>query len=528
MTRGKREFNHPLAWRTHAPATVPTRMTPTPATPPSRRVILTMVFVVGAASLGTEIAAARLLAPWFGASTIIWANTIATVLVALSAGYWLGGRLADRGASLPGLARLILIAAAMLAVVPFVSGPFLRNSVQAFDSLSVGAFVGSLVAVCVLIAAPVAVLGTISPYAMRLSMTAVEEAGRVSGRLYATSTMGSLAGVFLAALVLVPFAGTRRTFLIFAAALALVALLGLSWRYAIAPAAFIALAALPTGTLKTAESGRVIWEAETEYQYARVIQRPDGSRELELNEGQAVHSVYRPGSWLTGNYWDEFLVLPLANGRTPRSIAILGDAAGTTARAYGHFFPATRVDGVEIDGALTDVGRRLFDLHGPNLHLHTADARPFLRTSGRRYDAIMVDAYRQPYIPFYLTTREFFALVRSHLTPGGVLMVNVGHPANSDALEKVLSATIRTSFRTVLRDPSERLNTIILASDGPVSGAGLAAARAPAALAPVARATAGRLAPALTGGEVYTDDRAPVEWLIDASIVRVAADGSGR
>jgi len=502
-------------------------MTPTPATPPKPRVILTMVFVVGAASLGTEIAAARLLAPWFGASTVIWANTIATVLVALSAGYWLGGRLADRGASLTGLARLILIAAGLLAVVPFVSGPFLRNSVEAFDSLSVGAFAGSLVAVCVLIAAPVAVLGTISPYAMRLSMTAVEEAGRVSGRLYATSTLGSLAGVFLAALVLVPFAGTRRTFLIFAATLALVSLLGLSWRYAIAPVACIALAALPTGTLKTADTGRVIWEKETEYQYARVIERPDGSRQLELNEGQAVHSVYRPGEWLTGNYWDEFLVLPLANGRVPRSIAILGDAAGTTARAYGHYFPSTRVDGVEIDGALTDVGRRLFDLSGPDLHLHTADARPFLRTSDRRWDAIMVDAYRQPYIPFYLTTREFFALVRSRLNPGGVLMVNVGHPAGSDGLEKVLAATMRTSFSTVLRDPSERLNTILLAGNVPISGAGMLAAPAPDELNPLTLATSARLAPALTGGDVYTDDRAPVEWLIDASIVQVAADGSG-
>ncbi len=503
-------------------------MTATPASPPSPRVILTMVFTVGAASLGTEIAAARLLAPWFGASTVIWANTIATVLVALSAGYWLGGRLADRGATLAGLARLMLVAAALLAVVPFVSGPFLRNSVEAFDNLSVGAFAGSLVAVCVLIAAPVVVLGTISPYAMRLSMTAVEEAGRVSGRLYATSTMGSLAGVFLAALVLVPFVGTHRTFLLFAASLALVALLGLSWRYAVAPVALLALVALPVGTLKSSDTGRVIWEAETEYQYARVIERPDASRHLELNEGQAVHSVYRPGQWLTGNYWDEFLVLPLANGRVPGSIAILGNAAGTTARAYGHYYPETRVDGVEIDGALTDVGRRLFDLEGPNLHLHTADARPFLRTSDRRWDAIMVNAYRQPYIPFYLTTKEFFALVRDHLTPGGVLMVNVGHPANSDGLEKVLAATMRTSFTTVLRDPSERLNTVLLASNAPISGALLDDAPVPAGLGVPAVETAARLAPALRGGDVYTDDRAPVEWLIDASIVQVAADGTGR
>src|SRR3954451_23084176 len=134
------------------------------------------------ASLGAEIAAARLLAPWFGASTIVWANTIATVLVALSVGYALGGRLADRDPTPRGLARLVLCAAVLMAVVPFVSGPFLRESVKALDSVSAGAFVGSLLAVSVLIAVPVLLLGMVAPYAIRLSVTSVEDAGRVSGR----------------------------------------------------------------------------------------------------------------------------------------------------------------------------------------------------------------------------------------------------------------------------------------------------------------------------------------------------------
>ncbi|MEA2390984.1 MAG: hypothetical protein QOK31_1093, partial [Solirubrobacteraceae bacterium] len=144
-----------------------------------------IAFVVGAASLGTEIAAARLLAPWFGASTIVWANTIATVLVALAVGYAVGGRLADRRPDLGGLCRLVLAAAALLALVPFVAGPLLRVSVRALDSLSVGAFLGSLLGVLVLVAVPVLLLGAVSPYAVRLKVNRVEEAGRVSGRLYA-------------------------------------------------------------------------------------------------------------------------------------------------------------------------------------------------------------------------------------------------------------------------------------------------------------------------------------------------------
>jgi predicted O-methyltransferase YrrM len=238
-----------------------------------------------------------------------------------------------------------------------------------------------------------------------------------------------------------------------------------------------------------------------------------------------VHSVYRPGRWLTGNYWDEAIVLPsVLTGRAPRSIAILGNAAGTVARTYGHYFPGTRIDGVEIDRELTDVGRRLFDLRAPNLRLHTADARPFLRDTRRRWDAILVDAYRQPYIPFYLATEEFFRLVRSRLNPGGIVMVNVGHPERSDALERVLSATMRRSFPAVLRDPSERVNTMLVGlRDGPRS---TVTGPLPADLLPVAAAAAERVRPGLAGGTVYTDDRAPVEWLIDGSILKVAAEGS--
>ncbi|MFM9140501.1 MAG: spermidine synthase [Solirubrobacterales bacterium] len=496
-----------------------------------RRLIFAIAAVVGMASLGSEIAGARLMAPWFGASTIVWANTIATVLVALSVGYWFGGRLADRDPTLRGLSKVVLLGSVLLAAVPFVAGPFLRVSVQALDSVQAGAFVGSLVAVLVLLAVPVLVLGTVAPYAVRLCVRTVGEAGEVAGRLYAVSTIGSLTGVFLSALLLIPVVGTRRTFLAFALALAVVALPGLA-RVAVAvPAAIAVLIVIPVGTIKPAQGATVIWERETDYQYARAIQYPDGERILELNEGQAVHSTYTPGRWLTGNYWDEALVLPFATRPAqPASLSVLGTAAGTVARSYARYFPQTRVDGVEIDGELTEIGREKFGLAGPNLHLHTADARPFLRASGRRWDAILIDAYRQPYIPFYLVTGEFFELARDRLNPGGVVMVNVGHPEGNDDLEKTLSATMGTVFGTVLRDPSQQVNTVLLASEAPASGARLrgavAAGAVPRPLRETALKAASRLTPALPGGEVYSDDRAPVEWLIDESILSVAAEGN--
>jgi spermidine synthase len=296
-----------------------------------------------------------------------------------------------------------------------------------------------------------------------------------------------------------------------------------SWRFLVVGLAIAALLAVPPSAIgaDVPGDGRVIFSSETQYQYARVIQLPSGERWLELNEGVAIHSLYRPRSYLTGGYWDDFLVLPFMGRSAPPSrVAILGDAAGTVARAYGHYFPSARVDAVEIDGELTTIGRRYFGLRGPNLHLYTADARPWLESSKARYDAIFLDAYRQPYIPFYLLTREFFEQIRDHLAPGGIVIVNVGHIPDSDALEKVVSATLHAAFGAVVRDVVSGSNSLVVASEQPLSFARLATVPAP--LRPLAGKVVARMGPALRGGAVYTDDRAPVEWLTDLSIIGYA------
>ena len=199
--------------------------------------------------------------------------------------------------------------------MPFVADPFLGVAVEALDSISAGAFVGSLLGVTVLVATPVLVSGAVAPYALRLAVADVGQAGTVSGRLYAISTVGSLLGTFTSALLFIPLIGTRRTFILFGLALVLIAVWGLAKRtLLLAPAALALLLALPVGTVKgeTDPGERVIFEADTEYQYARVVEDFDGTRKLELNEGQAVHSVRRRGSYLTDNIWDEYMIVPFA------------------------------------------------------------------------------------------------------------------------------------------------------------------------------------------------------------------------
>ena len=374
--------------------------------------------------MGAEIAGARMLAPYFGDSTIVWANTIAIVLVALSIGYWLGGKLADRRPDLRSLCGTVLIGAVLVTLIPFFARPFLGASVDAFDELSVGVFAGSLVGVLVLLAIPVMIFGAVSPWALRVAMdnSDVEHAGHIAGRLYALSTAGSLIGTLASAMVTIPLIGTQRTFIFFALLVAIVASIGYRrfWPVLI-PAAVACAALIPVGTIKAASDGEVIYEAETPHQYVRVVEMEDGERRLELNEGQAIHSIYRPGEYLVGNYWDEHLTLPFVSGEPkvdqnwPQRVAILGNAAGTVARAYGRFFPETRVDAVEIDPKVSEVGREYFGMENENMEVFSEDARPWLRAADPVYDVIMVDAYHQPYIPFYMATSEFFDLGRDRL-----------------------------------------------------------------------------------------------------------------
>ncbi|MEP6909878.1 MAG: fused MFS/spermidine synthase [Actinomycetota bacterium] len=484
-----------------------------------------LVFCAGAGSLATEIGAARLLAPYYGSSTIVWANVIGLVLASLSVGYWLGGRLADRRPEPRVLGAVVLVAAVLIAIVPFAAGPFLDVSVNGLDQVSAGAALGSFFAVLALFAPPVTLLGMVAPFAIRLAIDDVRDAGSVAGRLYALSTIGSLLGTFASALVAIPTIGTQRTLLCAAVLVALpgAALLGRRWL--VVAAAIGALLAVPAGSVR-AEPG-LIFQQESRYQFIHVTEQ-HGVRRLYLNEGLAVHSIWHRDTVLTGGEWDTYLAVPPLLGRPLRRVAILGNAGGTTARALGVFYPDARVDGVELDPAVTTVGRRFFGLNdNPRLRVITADARPFLRQTNERYDLIVVDAYRPPYVPFYLATHEFFRLARSRLSPGGALVLNVGTVPGDHRLADGVSGTLATEFPLVLTWQPLLFNQFLIGLDRaePKEVLIRRLGHGPLQLRPLQRLLAHDMKTAAPSADPWTDDRAPVEWLTDRMILEFAARG---
>ena len=420
----------------------------------------------------------------------------------------------------------MLAAALFIAILPFVSRPILDVAVRGLDAVSVGAVVGSFFAALALFAVPVTLLGAVSPFAIRLALDDVGEAGTVAGRLYALSTLGSILGTFLSALVLIPLIGTQRTMLGSAALLVFAAALVLGARWQLVTVAVAALLFIPPGTIKDSEG--LLYEAESTYQYVQVVERSDGSRALKLNEGVAVHSVWYRDSVLTGGEWDMFLLVPPLLDRPPGRMLVIGNAGGTIARAYGRLYPAVEIDGVEIDPKVSEAGRRFLGLgDNPNLRVITDDGRPFLQGTSSRYDVIVVDAYRQPYIPFYLATEEFFELARDRLAPGGVLALNVAAVPGDERLSEAIGSTVLAAFPQAWRWKPLRFNELVLAFDRPLEESELTqrvegASPAVAALVPLFREG---VEPVRVEAEVLTDDRAPVEWLTDRMIIDFIAQG---
>jgi spermidine synthase len=485
-----------------------------------------LVLAAGAGSTSTEICASRLLAPYFGASTVVWANVIGLVLAALSLGYWLGGRLADRRPYPRVLGGVVIGAGVLVAIVPFAARPLLDLTVRGLNNVSTGAVVGSFLGSLVLFAPPVVLLGTAAPFAIRLAVPDVAVAGVVAGRLYALSTVGSIAGVFVPALVSIELFGTQRTLVGTAVVVALGGALLLPRRWLLAPVALAAVLAVPAGVVRPVAG--LLYEKESQYQFVQVVQKGT-ERVLYLNEGIVAHSVWRPHTVLTGDEWDMFLTVPPLLGRPVRSVALLGNAGGTTARAYARFYPTARMDGVEIDPAVTAAARRYMGLGRiPRLRVITTDARPFLEHTRARFDAILIDAYRQPYVPFYLATRQFFRLVRSRLRPGGIVALNVATVPGDHRLARDVAGTLRTVFPQVLTWQALKLNQLVLGFDRPVSRARLQAAVAetPGRIRVLTRLLAAHAKAAAPSPDPWTDDRAPVEWVTDRMILEYAARGA--
>ncbi len=492
--------------------------------------LLINVFVTGLCIMAIEMSAFRLLAPSFGTTQLLITNVIGTIMIALSAGYWLGGRLGDRYPNPRGIYWLVTGAAVLTAAIPLISRPILVLADRAVASQNFGSFLASLGAMVFLFVIPLGMLGMVSPYAIRILARSKETVGTSAGKIYSLATLGSIAGTYLPTLIFIPWLGTRATILIFSAAMLLSGGIGLltvrRGRIAAAAALVVFGCVLYPGLGPVKGGPGTLAEDESLYNYIRVV-RTDGRVLLYLNEGHGYHSVHDPDKALVGGVWDTFLALPAMSTATDEkmNVLIIGLAGGTFANQLSHFWQERlHIDGVEIDARIIEAADRFFALDRRYLDVHIADGRNFLTGTHDRYHVIMLDAYKQPYIPFHLTTVEFFTKCREHLRPGGVLGINVATFTENPEFLMMIADTLGAVFPhvytyKVANDDVAFKNVVLVAASDPPRLKDLAAAfpNGPSGILSLVEKQIKPLA-MRDKPRVMTDDWAPIEWHVDKTL----------
>jgi predicted membrane-bound spermidine synthase len=499
-----------------------------------------IVFLGGMGTMMLEFAASRLLGNVFGTSNLVWAVIIGLILVYLTLGNWLGGKWADASPKLETLGFILACSGVSTGIVPLIARPILRISADAFDALNIGLLAGTFLSVIVLLIVPVTLLGMVTPFALRLAIRTSENSGKVSGALSAISTLGSFVGTFLTVLVLIPFIGTYRTFL-FTAALLLLIGMGVFWVskkfkhlliFGLIWLSVIILGIIGITGFDKASTG-LIFEKESAYNYIQVLQYGE-FRFLRLNEGQGMHSIYNPNQYFYAGPWSQALVGPFFNPGAKvedvKQIALIGLAAGTSARQASIALPGAKVDGIEIDPEIVKIGREFFGMNLPNLHVIVGDGRWETEKLTGPYQLISVDAYRPPYIPAHMVTTEFFSILEQKLSSNGVVAINVGRGGNDRSLVNALAATLSKVFTKVfVVDLPNSHNSILFATNNQAaSWEDLANNQYSMVYAPedkehllfsaIGLALAGKSTADLDA-TIFTDDLAPIEFITNRMVL---------
>jgi spermidine synthase len=411
-----------------------------------------LVLVSGAVLMGLEIVGSRILAPYFGNSVFVWGSLISLFLIALSLGYYFGGRLADRHPSRALLSGLAVGVAAILFVVAGISRPVCTAILEGGFGEQSGPFLAGFI----LFLLPSVGMGMVSPLAIRLAASGVDSLGRTAGTLYALSTLGSIAGTMITTFVLIPWIGAGAILKGLAGALLAAGVASYPFRNAAAAAQGVA-GALVAGSLLAWGVGdsqaalppgsTVIEDLNTPYHHITVLEDTT-TRTRQLKFDRFVESAIEldpPHRSMSGYTYYFHLALG-ARPQMDRALFI-GAGGGVGPRAFLMHNPQMEIDVVDIDPLVLEVARRHFYMDDrQHIHDHAVDGRIFVRTAeSQAYDAVILDAFTiGGRIPFHLATREFFELCRDRLRDGGVFLMNI-----NSAERGPKSAIYRSMFKTV-------------------------------------------------------------------------------
>ncbi|MCR4896449.1 MAG: fused MFS/spermidine synthase [Lachnospiraceae bacterium] len=477
--------------------------------------------------MAVELGASRLLAPYFSSSQIVWTIIIGTIMIAMALGNIYGGRSADRNPNPDKLYRRIIVAACWIALIPVV-GKYIIIGISLLMIFSVNSayLIWAAFAACMVIFVfPLFLLGTVTPSLVKYTVEDLEDSGKTVGLLNASNTIGSIIGTFVPTFITIPSVGTSVTFLIFAGILLILAVAYFLSGRVKSAAPVIGTTVLILACLTGASDSFAFWESDLLYEGESVynylqVKEDENAVYLSTNVLFGVQSVYRKADTLTGMYYDYAMAAPLmagVNEKAETQILVLGMGTGTFATQCERYFDGVICEGVEIDSDITALAGTYFHM-SDSIPVTTYDGRAFLNASEDLYDVIMVDAYQDITIPFQMSSVEFFTLVKNHLKPGGIMVVNMNMQGKAeDDITAYLSDTIASVFGTVMTaDVAGSTNRELFACDDPevmqICERNIALEDNADLKAAMERVTAA-LVPYEAGDRVMTDDKAPVELL---------------
>ena len=403
-----------------------------------------VVFICGAVVMIFELTGSRILAPYLGNSIFVWSSLIGVILGSLSFGYWYGGKLADKKASLKTFSLIILLSALTLLITTLIKDGVLNLILNITNKTSINLKWSSLIVVIILFTLPSALLGMVSPYAVKLKLKSLKTSGRAVGNLYAISTLGSIVGTFLAGFWLIPLVGSTKILyiqvllLIVAASLVYVKKIFYLNISLFIIAMFFTVSAFSKSYLDFDTQYHRVW-----VEMAR--DKRNNEKMLIMRTGYLdSSSMYVNSDELAAEYTKYFNLAKHFNPKFKKTLMI-GGAAYSYPKYYLKNFPDKYIDVVEIDPGLTALAKKYFKLKSSKyLKIYHEDGRVFLNRTSKKYDVVMNDVFKSYYsLPFHLTTVEAVEKIYNALNDNGVLISNV-----ISCLEGEKSKFLRAEYAT--------------------------------------------------------------------------------
>lgn len=427
--------------------------------------LVAVVFFAGAVLMALEMIGSRILAPAFGTSIYVWGALITVVMSALTCGYFLGGKVADRRPGMAALGIILAAAALLIGSLPIWMGGLTR-SLQ-----PLGPRTGSLAAAFALFFLPSLLLAMVSPYGVKLAGRSLGRIGGTAGRMAAISTAGSILGTIATSFFLVPALGIRSIARLLG--LVLLALAAISFlpsrrggKELLFPLALALLAGAGIALLPSPPSGgcipgiaRVLYERDTLYHHL-VVDQLGEERHLHFDRSwQSAMDLREPLRMVFA--YTSALHLGVIARPQPRRALFIGLGGGSAPRRFLHDYPSLEeVDVVEIDPEVVAVARRYFRLPSdPRLAVFVEDGRLFVERKAREiqagraepYDLAVIDAFFSDAVPYHLTTVEFLASLRRNLAEDGVVVANlIGAPSGRESgFVRAMARTFASVFPRV-------------------------------------------------------------------------------